>query len=133
MILTIAVDANPILAALLGGYARVILFEPRFSFITTSFTIDEVQKHLPTIADQSGVSVAELKEALVLLPLTVYARSHYQSSLSEARRRMDHIDATDTDILALAIFAEAPVWTNDRHFEKVQPPIPFLKTRDFVL
>ncbi|MBI2415949.1 MAG: hypothetical protein HYV33_04820 [Candidatus Kerfeldbacteria bacterium] len=43
----IAVDANILLSALLGGKPSIILFDTRFHFITTEFTIDEVEKYLP--------------------------------------------------------------------------------------
>lgn len=130
---TIAVDANPILAALLGGYARTILFDPRFLFVTAAFTLAEVRHHFSTIAEQSGILMAELEEVFGLLPLTVYVRAAYQTSMAGARRRIGHIDLDDIDILALALFKEIPLWTNDRHFEKLDPPVPILKTKDFLL
>jgi len=39
------VDAQPFFAALLGGAARKIFFDPRFRFITTDFTLGEVKKY----------------------------------------------------------------------------------------
>ncbi len=35
----IVVGANVILSALLGGSARFVLFDPRFEFATTQFTL----------------------------------------------------------------------------------------------
>lgn len=133
MVFTITVDANPILAALLGGYARMIIFDPRFSFITTEFTIAEVRHHLPTISKKSGVAVQELAAALALLPLTTFDRFYYQEAMREARQRMGSIDPDDVDILSLTLHTATPIWTNDRHFEEVKPPIRLLHTRDFVL
>ncbi len=43
MNITIVVDANPIIAALIGGSSREIFFDRRFEFITTEFTIEEVR------------------------------------------------------------------------------------------
>lgn len=43
MKILIAVDANILMSALLGGKPSVILFDPRFQFITTAFTIEEVK------------------------------------------------------------------------------------------
>ncbi|KKU12498.1 MAG: Nucleotide-binding protein, PIN domain protein [Parcubacteria group bacterium GW2011_GWC2_45_7] len=134
MILTIAVDANPILAALLGGYARIILFDPRFSFITTEFTTLEVQRYLPLISEKSGVPHHELEEALRLLPIKVFKRFVYRLTLDEAHRHIGHIDPNDTDILALALCMDAPLWSNDIHFTKIKPlTIKILRTRDFIL
>lgn len=133
MRLTIAVDANPILAALLGGYARAILFDPRFSFITTEFTIIEVQRYLPMVAEKSGVPMEALQEALDLIPIEIFVHPIYQSSLHESKRRMAHIDPDDIEILALALHFSIPLWTNDLHFTKLDPPINLLRTRDFIL
>lgn len=133
MVLTIAVDANPILSALLGGYARTILFDPHFCFITTEFTIDEVREYLPFVAEKSGIPTDEIEEALTLLPLEIFERATYRDTLPDAKRRIGHIDADDVDILALAIHADVPLWSNDLHFTKVEPPIKLLRTRDFIL
>ncbi|MCD6371758.1 MAG: hypothetical protein J7L39_03505 [Candidatus Aenigmarchaeota archaeon] len=54
MNITIVVDANPIIAALIGGSSREIFFERRFEFITVEFTIEEVKKYLPVIAEKAG-------------------------------------------------------------------------------
>lgn len=133
MVLTIVVDANPILSALLGGYARTILFDPRFCFITTEFTIDEVRGYFPLVAEKSGIPMDEIKEALTLLPFTVFKRTTYRAALPDAKRRIAHIDADDVDILALAIHVDVPLWSNDLHFIRVEPPMKFLRTRDFIL
>lgn len=133
MVLTIAVDANPILASLLGGYARTVLFDPRFLFITTEYTLAEVRQYLSLVSEKSGVPVHELEEAVQLLPFKVFGRIAYRTALQEARRRMKDIDPDDADILALALHTDAPLWSNDIHFAKVKPPIKLLRTRDFVL
>lgn len=54
MRITIVVDANPILSALLGGYARRIFFNKHFEFVTTEFTLAEVKNYLPLVAEKSG-------------------------------------------------------------------------------
>lgn len=133
MVLTVAVDANPILAALLGGYARTVLFDPRFWFITTEYTMEEVRQYLPMISEKSGVPIEELEAVVNLLPVKIVARAAYRSMLTEAHRRISHIDPDDADILALALHFDAQLWSNDLHFTKVQPPIKLLRTRDFIL
>ena len=55
MKVTIIVDANPIIAALLGGTSRSIFFEKKFRFCTTEYTINEVHKYIPYIAEKSGI------------------------------------------------------------------------------
>lgn len=133
MLLTIAVDANPMLAALLGGYARTVLFDPRFSFVTADYTMMEVRQYLPMVSEKSSVPVSELEKAIRLLPVKIFQRAFYRFSMPEARRRMEHIDPDDVDILALALHLEVPLWSNDLHFTKVHPPIKLLQTKDFIL
>lgn len=133
MLLTIAVDANPILSALLGGYARTILFDPRFCFLTTAFTMTEVGRYLPRIAKKSAVPISYLEKALALLPIEVVGRDHYSSVLSEARRLIAEIDPDDVDILALAVQEKITLWTNDRDFLKAVLPVRIIRTSDFIL
>lgn len=133
MLFTIAVDANPILAALLGGYARTVLFDPRFCFVTTAFTLTEVVRYLPVVEKKSGIPLVELETAIALLPLQQYDRATYSAIVEEAERRMKHIDPDDVDILALVLHFEALLWTHDSHFDKIQPPVKIVQTKDFIL
>jgi len=127
---TLVVDANPILAALLGGRARDLFFDPNFLFLTTRHTLQEVERHLPTISNRSGVSTEELRLALALLPLEVVPQSKYKNSLPRARKLLADIDPTDAEILALALATNNHLWSNDGHFEKIAEPIKLVKTRE---
>ncbi len=49
MNIEIVVDANIIISALIGGSSREILFDHRYRFLTTNFTLKEVEKYIPTI------------------------------------------------------------------------------------
>jgi predicted nucleic acid-binding protein len=70
----LAVDANPILAALLGEQARRVFFESAISeFAVPERVIREVQRYVPRVAQKLGVEQAFLEYALNLLPLRVYS------------------------------------------------------------
>ena len=127
----IVVDANIILSALLGGSPRFILFDSRFEFMTTAFTMEEVEKYLPRVSEKSGVVLEEIRVALSLLPLRIYRKDMYRRALSRARKMMGHIDPCDVDILALYLAESTYLWSEDRGFEKVTPPIRILKTKNF--
>ena len=127
----IVVDANIILSALLGGSARFVLFDHRFLFITSSHTIDEVSRYLPYVSKKSGVSVEELSQALGMLPLEIHEKAHYAARYPEAQRMMQDIDSHDSDILALYLTESTYLWSEDKGFEKIQPSIHLLKTKDF--
>ncbi len=53
MRIAIVVDANIVMSALLGGKPSAILFDHRFQFVTTEFTIKEVEKYLPRLEKKS--------------------------------------------------------------------------------
>ena len=56
MKIKIAVDATPIISALIGGISRNILFDRRFNFISTDYTIKEVRSHITLISEKSGIN-----------------------------------------------------------------------------
>jgi len=76
MKILIAVDANIILSALLGGKSAVLLFDSRFEFMTTRFTMNEVERYLPK---EGGMYVAYAPELDV---------SNCGYSLDEARKNL---------------------------------------------
>lgn len=127
----IVVDANIILSALLGGSPRFILFDSQFEFITAKFTLEEVERYLPYIAEKSGVSAEELKEAISLLPLIIFSKERYSHMLPKARKALQDIDSHDADILALYYTEETYLWSEDKDFERVAPQMRLLKTKDF--
>jgi hypothetical protein len=49
MKVTIVVDANPMIATLLGGISRSVFFERRFRFYTTDYTMNEIHKYILTL------------------------------------------------------------------------------------
>ncbi|OQX00853.1 hypothetical protein BWK69_00635 [Candidatus Parcubacteria bacterium A4] len=118
MKIIIAIDANVILSALLGGKPSVILFDSRFQFITTEFTISEVEKYLPKLAKKLEVSQEELSIILFQLPFEIYGEDFYENKKIEARRMIGEIDKKDIDILALALKFETYLWSQDKDFEK---------------
>ena len=115
----LVVDANPILAALLGGMARRIFFETDIQeFAVPEATIAEVRGFLPRAALKVGVGRTALEYALDLLPLRHYTTRAYRRSIAEARRRINKRDPKDVDVLALTLHLGLPLWSNDRDFEE---------------
>jgi len=127
----LVVDANPIISALIGGASREIFFSKNFRFATAEFTVEEVRKFIPYIAEKSEVAEVEIKKALNLLPLKVYSRKDYRDKIKESKKIIKTIDEKDIDILALALKLNTPIWTNDRHFESVRE-VRVMKTQDLI-
>jgi len=132
MKIKIVVDANILISALLGGKPRFILFDSRFQFLTTKFTLKEVEKHISEISQKSGVPEREIKEAISLFPLQTVSRNYYKDYLGKAKKLIQKIDPDDADILALYLKEKTFLWSEDKDFEKVQPKINLLKTEDLI-
>ena len=131
MKIIIVVDANIILSALLGGKPSHILFDGRFQFVTSEFTIKEVEKYLPKFARKINISQKELKEILEELPLLIYERDFYKENLKEAKKMIGGIDEKDIDILALSLKFETYLWSQDKDFETAGY-FKLLKTYNFI-
>lgn len=129
MRLRIVVDANPIISALVGGTARDIFFRTNLKFATTEFTVKEIEKFIPYISEKAEVSEEEIEKALSLLPIKIYRRKFYSKTIEKSRKIIGKVDEKDVDILALALKLNVPLWSNDRHFDKVKEA-PILKTKD---
>ena len=132
MKIRIVVDANILISALLGGKPRFILFDLKFEFLTTGFTLKEVEKYIPEISQKSGVSEKEIEEAISLFPIQVLSRDYYKNYLTQAKKLIQKIDPDDIDILALYLKEKTFLWTEDKHFEQVKPKIKLLKTEDLI-
>lgn len=113
----VAVDANIILSALLGGKPSVILFDSRFNFITTDFTLSEVEKYLPRFARKLHLPITELEAAVELLPVKSYHTIFYSRQILSAEKMISHIDKKDVDILALALHFNCYLWSQDKDFD----------------
>jgi predicted nucleic acid-binding protein len=132
MRLRIIVDANIIISALLGGKSRFILFDPKFEFITTEFTLREVEKYIPLISEKSGVPEKEIRKGITLLPLKIVSKNYYRDYLKQAEKLIGKIDKDDREILALYLKERTFLWSEDKDFEKVKPKINLLKTKDLI-
>jgi predicted nucleic acid-binding protein len=115
----LAADANVLLAAVLGGRARLILgnTEEIEEILTAEATFAEVEEYAVVLARKRRLPTDLLLLAVASLPVTILDREAYSNSISEAKRRIGRRDPDDVDILALAIHFEIPIWSNDRDFE----------------
>jgi len=116
----LAVDANPILSAIIGGNARsVFLDADHISFYTTLFNFREVEKYIPTLASKRSLPLDDLYLALSTLPISVCDVEFYKATLREAERLISDRDPDDIHLLGLALKLSCPIWSNDRDFDDV--------------
>lgn len=114
----LAADANVLLAAVLGGRARLILESPQIEeIVTVEPIVAEVQEYAVSLAKKKGLAEDLVLLAIGTLPVTIVEPSIYQGAIPEALKRIGKRDRDDAELLALAIALNVPVWSNDRDFK----------------
>ncbi|RDV80916.1 PIN domain-containing protein [Ammonifex thiophilus] len=128
----LAVDANPILSAAIGGKAgQVFLAGSELEFLTVEPVLDEVEKYLPILAAKKGLSLSLTKTALALLPLVVVPTREYAAFIGKAQELIGQRDPDDVPLLALALTYRYPVWTNDSDFQSI-PGVEVITTAELL-
>jgi len=113
----LAVDANPILSAIIGGNARsVFLALEDVAFYTTAFNFKEVEKYIPLFAVKRNIPPEDLYMALSMLPLSVCDTEFYKDKINQAKKLIEKRDHDDVHLLALALKFNCPIWSNDKDF-----------------
>ena len=116
----LAVDANPILSAIIGGKARAVFLEAdHISFYTTLFNFKEVEKYIPVLASKRSLYLDDLYLALSTLPISVCDVEFYSNTLKKAESLIGDRDPDDIHLLGLALKLSCPIWSNDRDFDDV--------------
>ena len=116
----LAVDANPILSAVIGGKARsVFLNADHISFYTTLFNFKEVEKYIPILASKRSLPLDDLYLALSTLPISVCDVEFYKDTLKKAQSLIGDRDPDDIHLLGLALKLSCPIWSNDKDFDDV--------------
>ncbi len=113
----LAVDANPMLSAVIGGKARNVFLSEKTVFYTTSFNFMEVQRYLPHFSREKGIPAGDIYLALSTLPVNVCIEDFYRTRLHQAERLIGKRDPDDRHLLALALRLQCPIWSNDRDFD----------------
>lgn len=114
----LAADANVLLAAVIGGRARLLLRHPEIQeILTTESTFAEVEEYAPFLARKKRISSDILLLAMAALPVTIVGPSKYSKSMAEAIKRIAGRDPDDVHLLALALHSHVPIWSNDHDFE----------------
>lgn len=114
----LAVDANPILSAIIGGNAKEVFLKAEgTSFYATIFNFKEVEWYIPVFSAKRGIPVEDLYLALSTLPLFVCDEDFYKEKIKEAKRLIEKRDPDDIHLLALALKLKCPIWSNNRDFE----------------
>lgn len=112
-------DANPLIAVLLGGAAvKVFTSDCVSEFAVAEHTLQEVQAFVPPLARELDVEPDRLRLVLALLPLSLYPREFYEDQRAQAEEQIAWRDPQDVDVLALTLKLQCPLWSNDNDFDK---------------
>ena len=116
----LVLDANILIRAALGPRARSIIerHADHADFFVPVYCADEAREHLPSIVAKRGLDDALILTCLdAILDLVHPVQAPmYAGALDEALARLAGRDPFDTDVLALALTLECPIWTEDRDF-----------------
>ena len=111
-------DANVLLAAVLGGRAKVVLQHPDIEkLLTAEATFAELQEYAVILARKKRLSLDTLLLAMAALPVTVVEEAVYAMALPQARKLISQRDPDDVHVLALTLHMGLPLWSNDKDFE----------------
>jgi len=129
----LVVDANVLVAGFLrSATTRELLLDERLGLWAPEHGLTEAEKVLssPRLRQRlGGLSLAEVRSLLVQLTarIRVLPVSAYQRHLSRAQHVAPH--AEDAPYLALALYLNLPLWSNDAEL-KTQRLVPVYSTED---
>lgn len=130
----IVLDANVIIAALLGSRATlVILTSQNHSFFVPQKILEEIKKHQSFICTYGQQSPEEFTANLdaLLFFIDVVDFVVYEPFLQQAQATLSR-DVEDADYLACALAVHADfLWTNDKDFS-TQDLVPIKTTEQFI-
>lgn len=120
---TLVIDANVLLRAVLGH--RVIDLMQRFAASVTLLApetaFEEAHRHMAEVLAKRGAGPGAVQPALDKLhALRAFVRpmaiAEYESMMGQALARIGQRDSDDWPVLACALAADCPIWTQDRDF-----------------
>ncbi|HHV76581.1 MAG TPA: PIN domain-containing protein [Syntrophothermus lipocalidus] len=128
----VAIDANAILSALIGGKAVKVFVEAEgVEFVTTARVSAEVREYIPVLAKKKGLNRGNMEAIFSLLNLEIVPEDVYRPCLPKALDLGGKRDPDDADLVALALALNCPVWTNDNDLIELAE-IKTLTTAEFL-
>lgn len=119
----LVIDANILIRAVLGvrAYSLIESYTGSVTFLTVEEAFDDATKYVPEVIRKFGGNEAAVAAALEKLKLLrrfvgVVPVENLGEFEEDARERLKGRDEDDWSYLALALFFECPVWTEDTDF-----------------
>ncbi len=121
----IVINSNILIASLRSrGLTRKILFSRRlqkkFQVITVDYCFEEIWQYRErwNIRNLPDEDLIKILDFFFNEKVQIFPTNKIQSAVLEVHKLMKPIDEKDTPILALAIFVQGVIWSNDDHFKK---------------
>lgn len=130
----IVLDTNVIISSLLrNGITRKILFLAPFEFYTPSSTISEIEKHKKELIRKSKLDTDAFHYMMetIFRKIQIVNLQSIESYKNKSIEIMTDIDVSDAPFIALALYLDCPVWSNDGHF-KMQQIIKTYTTEEII-
>jgi predicted nucleic acid-binding protein len=115
----VVVDTNILSMAMASRHSRfreILLTDPGFAFCCPRFVFSELFKHKERILAATALSEDELLDALNSLVAHIQFIDESVIPIGdwvEARRLCSNVDEKDAPFIAMAIYLNAPVWSED--------------------
>jgi predicted nucleic acid-binding protein len=118
-----AVDANIMVAAMMGGGTRDLVVRIRSAGVDLSTPEEvyfEVQDKLVDLAAFSRTRIDLFRLALSSMPLGRVSKETCQKHMKQAEMLIGRRDPDDAPIIALALATNIPIWSNDKDLKSVK-------------
>ena len=130
----IIVDTNIIISALVkDGLTRKFLFFAPFDFYTVDHAKSEIYKHINELIIKSKISEEAFQYLLDLIfnEIQMVELDIIEPYKEKAVEIMKIIDINDAPFIALALYLNSPIWSNDKHM-KQQNIIKIYQTEEMI-
>lgn len=113
------------------AFTRALLIHPQVELIMPEYALDEVDRHLPSIAERMDVAIeqARLTLDLLLSGVETVPQEDYTDQMARADAVLEDLDPDDAPFLALTLATGDPIWTQDKALRESED-VPTVSTQE---
>ena len=120
---TLAVDANILVPAMMGGRTRDLIVHLAVVPIELQAPEDafiEVEDHVVDLTGYVRARIDAFRLALASVPVLRVLRRAYEHELERAKELTKKRDPDDAPVVALALAKGIPIWSNDKDLKAIR-------------